>query len=167
MVITSIFQAGLDGYQRINIRSYLLMGGVIIHLLLCFILAPTYGLIGLAYARIVQNSAILLSTWLLLRRHLPLLPIFPYNWSNNIFKEIIGYGMNFQLISVTSILYDPITKALLSKFGGLSMLGYYEMASRLVQQFRALIVSANQVIVPTIADLKEKTPERIQGTKLL
>jgi len=166
MVITSIFQAGLDGYQRIDMRSYLLMGGAIIHLLLCFVLAPTYGLIGVAYARIIQNTAILLSTWVLLKKHLPSLPIFPSNWSKNIFKEIIGYGINFQLISVTSMFYDPITKALLSKFGGLSMLGYYEMASKMVQQFRALIVSANQVIVPTIADLKEKTPEKIQSVYL-
>jgi len=166
MVITSIFQAGLDGYQRIDLRSYLLMGGAIIHLLLCFILAPTYGLIGVAYARIIQNSAILLSTWVLLKKHVPSLPIFPSNWSKNIFKEIIGYGINFQLISVTSMFYDPITKALLSKFGGLSMLGYYEMASKMVQQFRALIVSANQVIVPTIADVKERTPERVQSIYL-
>ncbi len=166
MVITSIFQAGLDGYQRIDMRSYLLIGGAIIHLLLCFVLAPTYGLIGVAYARVIQNTAILLSTWVLLKKHLPSLPIFPSKWSKNIFKEIIGYGINFQLISVTSIFYDPITKALLSKFGGLSMLGYYEMASKMVQQFRALIVSANQVIVPTIADLKERTPERVQSIYL-
>jgi O-antigen/teichoic acid export membrane protein len=62
--------------------------------------------------------------------------------------------------------YDPITKALLSKFGGLSMVGYYEMANRMIQQFRALIVSANQVLVPSIADLQEKSPEKIRSVYL-
>lgn len=62
--------------------------------------------------------------------------------------------------------YEPTTKALLSKFGGLSMVGYFEMASRMVQQFRALIVSANQVIVPIIADFQEKNPERIRSIYL-
>jgi len=166
MAITSIFQAGLDGYQRIDLRSLLLMGGSIFHLFLCFILAPTYGLMGVAYARIIQNFTVLVSSWVLLKRCLPLLPIFPYNWNKKSFKEIIGYGVNFQVISTTAMFYDPITKALLSKFGGLSMVGFYEMASRMVQQFRALIVSANQVLVPSIAYLKEKTPEKIQSIYL-
>ena len=74
--------------------------------------------------------------------------------------------MTFQLISVITMFYDPITKVFLSKFGGLSMVGYYDMASRMVQQLRALIVSANQVLVPTIAGLKEKAPEKIQSVYL-
>lgn len=59
------------------------------------------------------------------------------------------------------MLYDPVTKGLLSKFGSLSMVGYYEMASRMVQQFRALVVSANQVLFPAIADLKERDPKKV------
>jgi O-antigen/teichoic acid export membrane protein len=166
MVITSIFQAGLDGYQRIDLRSLLLMGGAVLHLFLCFGLAPTYGLLGLAYARVVLNITILLISWLLLKKHLSILPVLPYRWDRGIFKEIIRYGINFQIISVTTMFYDPITKALLSKFGGLSMVGYYEMASRMIQQFRALIVSADQVLVPAIADLKEIIPERIRSVYL-
>lgn len=166
MMITSIFQSGLDGYQRIDLRSFLLMGGAVLNLLLCFILVPTYGLLGVAYARIIQYFTILFSSWILLKRCLPSLPILPYKLDRGMFKEIIGYGVSFQIISISQMLYDPITKALLSKFGGLSMLGYYEMASRMVQQFRALIVSANQVLIPAIADLKEKTPEKIQSVYL-
>ena len=161
MVVTSVFQSGLDGCQRIDLRSFLLMGGAIIHLVLCFVLAPTYGLIGVAYARVIQNIIILLSSWFLLRRCLPLLPILPYKWNINLFNEIVGYGINFQIISVSAMFYDPITKALLSKYGGPSLVGYYEMASRMILQLRALIVSANQVLVPVIADLKEEAPEKI------
>jgi len=128
----------------------------------CFILAPTYGLIGLAFARVTQNVIVLLSSWFLLRRYLPLLPVLPCKWSRKIFNEIIGYSINFQIISLFVMLYDPVTKALLSRFGGLSALGYYEMASRMIIQLRALIVSANQVIVPAIADLQERIPDKIQ-----
>jgi O-antigen/teichoic acid export membrane protein len=166
LMITSIFQAGLDGYQRIDLRSLLLMGGAAIHLLLCFFLAPIYGLIGVAFARVIQNITILFSSWLLLKRHITLPSFLKYKWDKNIFKEMIGYSINFQTISVTTMLYDPVTKGLLSKFGGISMVGYYEMASRMIQQFRALIVSANQVLVPAIADLKEKTPEKIKSVYL-
>ncbi|MFX0133322.1 MAG: oligosaccharide flippase family protein [Candidatus Hodarchaeota archaeon] len=163
MMIAGIFKAGLDGYQRFDIRSLLLMGGAILHLLLCFVFVPIYGLIGVAYARVLVNVLILVSSWLLLKRCLSVLPIFPYRWNKVLFREIIGYGINFQVISITAMLYDPITKALMSKFGGLSMVGYYEMANRMIQQLRALIISANQVIVPAIADLEEKSPEKIQS----
>jgi O-antigen/teichoic acid export membrane protein len=40
---------------------------------------------------------------------------------------------------------------LLTSFGGLSAVGYYEMASRLINQVRALIVNANQVMIPVVA----------------
>jgi len=166
MVITSIFQAGLDGYQRIDLRSTLLMAGAILHLLLCFIFAPTYGLMGVAYARVIQNITVLFSSWFLLKRCLPLLPIFCFKWNKSLFKEIIGYGLNYQVISISSMFYDPLTKALLSKFGGLSMVGYFEMASKMIQQLRLLIVSANQVLFPAIANLKEKIPEKIQSVYL-
>ena len=163
LMITSIFQGGLDGYQRIYFRNLLLVGGALLNVVLCYILAPKYGLAGVAYARVIQVLTILVCSWLLLKKCLPTLPLFPFKWNRSIFKEVIGYGVNFQIISISVMLCDPITKALLSKFGGLSMVGYYEMASRMVGQFRALIVSANQVLVPAIADLKEKTPERIHS----
>jgi len=166
MIVTSIFQSGLDGYQRIEIRSILLMGGALLHLLLCFMLAPRYGLMGIAYARVIQNFTILISSWILIKRYVPLLPIFPSKWNKNLFKEIIRYGMNFQVMTIAAILYDPTTKALVSKFGGISMVGYYEMANKMIKQFRALIVSANQVLIPVIADLKEKTPKKIQSVYL-
>jgi len=163
MATISIFQSGLDGYQRIDLRNFLLMGGAILNLLLCIMLVPVYGLIGVAYARIIQNITILLGSWYLLKRQLQLLPIFPYKWDKGLFKEIIGYGINFQVIFIARILCDTITKVLLSKFGELSMVGYYEMASRVIIQFRALIVSASQVLVPVIADINERTPKKIQS----
>ncbi len=160
VVVTSVFQAGLDGRQRIDVRSGLLMISSVLNLVMCFILVPAYGLLGVAYARVLQVSTIFLISWILLKRYVSL-PVIPYRWDKRLFREIVGYGISFQTISVTMMFYDPITKALLSKFGDLSMVGYYEMASRMVQQFRALIVSANQVLVPAIADLKERTPEKI------
>lgn len=164
--ITGVFQSGLDGFQRIYIRNILMISGSIFFAALCFIFAPEKGLIGLAYAQVINNSLILILSWILIKKFLPVLPIIPYQWNRRLFKEIIGYGINFQIISITAMFYDPITKALLSKFGGLSMVGYYEMANRMVQQFRALIVSANRVLVPSIADLQEKSPEKIRSVYL-
>lgn len=162
MTITSIFQAGLDGYQRFDLRSLILMGATLLYLILCFIFVPKYGLKGVAYAQVIQGVILLFGSWLMLRRCLPILPRIPYKFNKEIFKEIFFYGIKFQIITITAIFYDPITKVLLVKFGSLLMIGYYEMASKMIQQFRALIVSANQVLVPAIAALYEKIPEKIE-----
>ena len=164
--ITGVFQSGLDGFQRIYIRNFIVMGGSLFFAIICFIFARKYGLIGLAYAQIINNAMILILSWILIKRLLPVLPVIPYQWDKSLFKEIVGYGINFQIISISNMLYDPITKAFLSKFGGLSMVGYYEMANKMVQQFRSLIVSSNQVLVPAIADLQENNPERIRSIYL-
>ena len=162
MLITGVFQSGLDGYQRTDLRSVLLIGGATFHFLLGFVLVPTYGLMGLAYAQVIQTSIVLVGSWLLLKRYLPILPTIPCRWNYSLFREMIGYSISFQAISIAQMLYDPVTKWLLTRFGGLVMVGYYEVASRMVLQFRALIVAGNQVLVPAVADLQEKKPEATQ-----
>jgi O-antigen/teichoic acid export membrane protein len=161
LMVTSIYQSGLYGCQLITQRNGILVIESISHLILCVYLAPRYGLLGLAYARIIQNAVTLMASVLLLKRHLPELPIFPHCWDKKLFKEMIGYATSFQVISLLTMLADPVTKALLARFGSISMVGYFEMASKLVQQFRALIGSANQVLVPTFAHLKQLEPHRI------
>ena len=71
-------------------------------------------------------------------------------------------GPIFQIVSIVGMMFEPVTKGLLSRYGGLAMVGYYEMASRMVLQFRIMIVSADQVLVPVIASLQETAPDRIR-----
>jgi O-antigen/teichoic acid export membrane protein len=162
MLIAGVFKSGLDGYQQIYLRNMLLMASGLFHLFLCFVIVPTHGLMGLAYARVAQNGLVLVGSWTLLKRKLSILPVIPYHFDRKLFKEMIGYGLNFQVISVSQIISEPIVKALLTKFGSLSMTGFYEMASKMILHLRELIVAAYQVIVPVIADLQEKEPEIIQ-----
>jgi O-antigen/teichoic acid export membrane protein len=163
LIVTSIFQSGLDGVQRIDLKGFLLIAGSIVNLIFCYVLVPPYGLVGVAYARVIENSGIFIGSWFVLKRKFSVLPTIPYKWDRNLFKEMLNYGINFQIISVTAILHDPITKAFLSKFGSLSMVGYYEMASKMMWHLRGLLVSATQVIVPAIANMQEKIPDQIRS----
>ena len=153
--VAGVIQSGLDGCQRIDLRAYLMMLGSGLFLGLALVLVPGYGLIGLACAQILQGLFLVAFGWYLLRRSMPVLPIFPLYWSRRHFIEMLGYGANFQLISLMQMLYEPTTKLLLTNFGGLSVTGYYEMASRMVTQFRTLLASGNQVLVPVIAEIQE------------
>jgi len=159
--LASVFIGGLEGCQRFDVRSALQGGGVVLQLLLCLVLAPRYGLPGVAYTAVLLNASVLLASWLLLKRSLPSLSFPPVGWSPKFFKELAGYGVRFQAISLVAQFHDPVTKGLISRFGGLAFLGYYEMANRLVTQVRALVVSANQVVVPHFAKLNETAHQDI------
>ena len=116
--------------------------------------------LGLAYAQVIQGLFVLVLGWSTLRRRLSSLPLIPYQWSSKLFGEIFRYGVKLQVGTAAQMLFDPATKMLLSKFGGLELVAYYEMANRMVQQLRNLIVSANQVLVPVFAG-SEASPKRI------
>lgn len=157
-----VLQGCLDGYQRIDLRSALLTVGSLTYLLLAFILVPQRGLVGLAQAQVLQAGLLLAGSWLLLKHLLPALPVLPYRWSKDAFKEMLGYSLNLQIISASKLLFEPLTKILVMNFGGAAVAGYFEFAYRMVFQLRALIVTAHQAIVPTIADLQERQPALVK-----
>lgn len=162
IVVSGVFQSGMDGHQKVYLRNYLLIAAMVLNFSACLLLVPRYGLMGVAYAQVFQSGLMLVASWVVLKKLMPLLPLVPWRWDRKLFAEMVAYGVNFQVITVSTMLYDPLTKSLLAKFGGLATTGYYEMASRLTQQVRALIINANQVLVPTIANLLEKDPGSIR-----
>jgi O-antigen/teichoic acid export membrane protein len=125
-------------------------------------LVPHYGLLGLAFGQVAQAALLMILSWIALRRELSLLPLLPINWSKKVFKEIFGYAINFQINSIAILLFDPLTKLLMSKYGGLTSAAYYEMASQLVVKLRALLISANQALVPEVAELHETSPHKLK-----
>lgn len=154
-VLISVVHSGLDGCQRIDIRKTVFMLGNFLYLGLSFVFIGRYGILGLAYSQVVQGVFVLAVSWLLLYRILSSLPLFPACFSRKLFNEIFRYGLNFQMLSIISLLIDPIIKALLSRYGGTSVLGYFEMANKMITKFRSLLVNANQVLVPVYAAAQE------------
>lgn len=158
-----IVYASIDGFQRVDLRNVILMVGVAAFLGAAFVLVPTRGLVGLAQAQLIQAATVLVASWVVLRRLLPELPLLPFRWSRRAFSEMIGYSMRFQVISITLLLLEPLTKSLLAKFGTVSAVGFFEMANRLALQLRAFIVTAHTALVPTLTDISETTPELLRG----
>jgi len=162
MALVAITMGAFDGYQRMEIRSGLSTGSTIIYAIFAAFLVRKYGLLGLAYAQILQYLCVYFFGVVILRAFVPL-PFIPRVWDRGLFREMIRYGASLQLISLSQMAYGPTTKALLASFGGLSMVGYYEIAERLVIQLRSLIVAAHRVLVPIVAELTEVAPKRIQS----
>lgn len=159
--VAMVFLSGLQGFQRMDLRAAVMIAGQVLMLILAILLIPQHGLTGLAEAQIAQGVFLLLASWAILRQRLPELGWLPTRWSRKAFLEIIGYGVNVQLASLFTMLLDPVTKALMAKFGGASAAGYFEMANQVVLKVRALIVMANQAIVPKVTHMAELTPHRL------
>ena len=164
--VAGVFQAALDGCQQAGVRNLLMMAGNVLFFACVIFFVPPFGLEALAYSQVAQSLLLLIANWIVLRFHMGRLPLVPWRWSKLRFKEMFSYSLNFQLAMAAIMLCDPVTKLLMSRFGGLSAAAYYEMATQLAVRARSLLVSANQVLVPVVAELHESAPERLRETYL-
>jgi len=160
LLVVGVISGGLDGCMRMDLRSILMGGSSLVYLGLTILLVPRMGLRGVALAQFLQSVGLMVSMWWILRRQLPELSWFPWCWRYDLIRGMFSYGANFQVITFASMLFDPILKGLISRFGGLGALGNFEMASKLVLQGRSIIIEATRVLVPAVAALQEQNRER-------
>lgn len=158
---SGVFNSAIDGIQKNYIKSYIIIFSSIVLLVLSILLTPKFGILGLVYAQIGQAIFVLTLTYIFFIKLFQTPLNIRWNWDSMIFKEIFNYGFKIQIASILEMTLEPISKFLLSKFGGLTMVGYYEMAARLLVQLRSLITSATQVIIPVVAEAKENNPNNI------
>ena len=159
--LAGVCLAGLDGCHRADLRA--LIGAISspVLLLLAWLLVPTHGLVGLAWAQIVQGVFMAAIGWIVLRRQLPDLPSSPRYWRYAYVREMLRYGVTFQAMAILTMLYEPVAKVLMAALGGLAPAAYYDMAVRMVSQVRGLIISGIQVLVPKVADTHERSPDEV------
>ncbi len=157
--LAGIFLSTLDGFHYSSLRSLIYIISSFAFIIIGWQLLPFWGLTGIAIAQTIQAFINLVLSFWGINFVFKYFKILPFKWDRETFNHIFKFSINFQIISLCQLLYDPVTKFFLAKYGGLSSVGYYEMASRLVIQIRTLIVSANQVIVPTVASNNTKNTD--------
>lgn len=152
--VGNIWMNALDAYHRSGLRACVMIFSSLVFFLLAMVGVNYYGLMGLAAAQVVQGLVIVTVGWVVIRRVNCTLPVFPWRWKIARFREIFSYGLNFQINSVVALLFEPITKIFLGRYGGLSVAGYFEMAQQIVIKVRALVVESNRVIIPVYAGME-------------
>jgi O-antigen/teichoic acid export membrane protein len=163
-IIGSAFQSGLDGCNKISTRRKITTCCNLLYFALSIFFVHNYGIIGLAYSQIIQSLCVNFLCGFYLKKEMKIMSFSPVNWKKEIFLEIFSYGTKFQVISILVILSDPMIKFLLSKYGGLASVGYYEVAGKIVLKVRALIVNVNQVMIPLYAKFIELDCSQIVKT---
>lgn len=153
--IGSVWMAGLDGYLRSDLRAATMIACTLLHMAVAMASVAHFGLIGLAGAQVVQSVVLFVAGWLIVRSVARIDAWLPVCWRRARFREMLGYGVNFQINSLVMLLFEPITKVLLGRYGEVAAAGYFELAQRMVARVRALIVETNRVIVPVLAGMQD------------
>ncbi|MEA5461287.1 oligosaccharide flippase family protein [Arcicella sp. LKC2W] len=168
--ISSIIIGFIEGLNYTFVRSIILIIGFLVFVIFNFFLLPKYGIVGAAYAQIIQFLLICFLGLLFLFKKINLYSILI---SNKVclttIKKILLPSMNYQMSSLVMLFFDPVTKLALSKFGGISTVGYYEMANKLAMQLRNPFLSILQVTIPIFASFNAKLfiAEQVKLYKIL
>lgn len=141
----------IDGIGRADMRAAIMIASYVVQLALVWWWLPLFGLSGLALAQLAQYGFITLASRALLRRHISELGWLPRHGSRAVARQMIGYGTKLQLSALGLLLADPLLRLLINHYAGLSLLGLYELASKLVVQLRALLASAMMPLIPQFA----------------
>ena len=157
--LSMVVQSALDGCQKMVSRAVIVTFGQFVMLFLSFLFVPKYGLEGLAYAQCMQSLFLSIVGWITLRFTLFNLSILPIQWDRLIFREMIAYCLTLQLGTALMLFFDPLTKCFMAKFGGPVSAGYFEIANQVVIRIRAVVVAANQAVVPVVTQLLESNNE--------
>lgn len=149
----NVFLAAIDGCQRMDLRACLQIGASLIQLGMTWYVLPRSGVMGLGLVQVVQAGALLAASlvtiaWLLRR------PLRDYlGFQRARFRELLLYGGGLQVAAVAQLLFEPLLKVLLTSYSGLALTGYFDIANRIVLQFRSVIVAAYSALVPHVAAL--------------
>ncbi|GAA4749352.1 hypothetical protein GCM10023350_38050 [Nocardioides endophyticus] len=147
--VSTTAQGLMDGTSRSYARAAVVMSSSLVYLAVVIVGLPSHGVVALAYGTLAQQACVvvaLLTYISYLSRGLSSGMRTPSNVG-----EVARYNLKMHVLTLPTLAYEPLAKALLDMFAGLSAIAYYEIANRLLQQVSALVHAANQAIVPVVA----------------
>jgi O-antigen/teichoic acid export membrane protein len=164
MGVASATTGAIVGQQRSDQKSMITIAGLVLQFLASVALIRYGGLRAVAWAQIAQYALIISLGWMLFLRNYRGAWSFrlPHHWDRKVFRELLGFGAKLQAATIISFLLDPTVKFLMSTYGGLEALGFFEMAQRMVLQVRQIIVMPNQALMPGFVHLMETQPQRVE-----
>lgn len=150
--VGNVFLSILEGCQRSDLRATIQISSSLVQLAAALWLVPHAGLLSLGPIQVIQSAFVLFVSAILAAQQLDQPFAMWLGWDRSRVRELVRYGGGTQIAAVGQLLFDPTVKLLLTVFGGLAFTGYYEMANRMILQFRSVIVSAFNTLVPFMAN---------------
>lgn len=130
------------------------MTSTVVLMVVTYSLTTKLGITAFGIAQLAQAIFLLVISTMALSKQMPSDKLFPV-WSRHAFQEMLSYSAQVQVGSIAALIYEPLVKVVMAKFGGLGSLATYEVALRLVTMSKNLIVAANQSLVSAFANITE------------
>ncbi len=150
--IAAVVLQSLIAARRADLKTGIVVAAELIQLLVAALAVARWGLWGMLAAQLARNAVLLLGglAAAVVQFRIPVSAFLRPD--RDVLRELLGFGLRLQSISVIAFLYEPATKFLLGRFGGLDIVAWFDMASRLIQQGRAVIVAGNYNAVPHLTE---------------
>lgn len=154
--IANIFNGGLRGLHLGYLNSYLLIISNAVQMILIISLVPKIGLKGLALGQLGQYFFLMTTAYICMNRHIrkyKSMSWLPIYFRRNKFKELINFSIKAQAVSLLNGLFEPLSKFLVGHTAGLSILGLYELAYKIVSLPRNAVVAGVLGVMPAVTNL--------------
>lgn len=148
--ILGVLQGLHLGYRR----SQLSVLGTLIQLVAVVILAPGYGLVGLALAQILQHAIVAVLGWSVAQRALGG-DFLPWRFDRAAFRAMLGYSLQAQAVNIANGLIEPVSKMLVGHFGGMTSQALFELAYKTVLLPRSLVGAGAGAAAPALTALHQ------------
>lgn len=147
--VTAVTGASLTSLDRSDQRSIFAIIGTLIQCLVTMILIGNYGLKAVALSQILQGIFVSVASWVAISCRLGSKRSRSYIGERIAeIRPLFSYGLKLQGLSIASALHEPAVKYVLTSTGGITALGLFEFAFRLITQLRQLIASPSQNFLP-------------------
>ncbi len=149
LLLGNVYTAILSGLHRMDWVHAIQIGGSVISGVGSVLAIKMHG--GLA-AILLSNAAAALVIWLAaiflarsaIRIHWTILP----QTTSSAFRSIFGFGVFLYVAALSSLLMEPSVKGLLTRYGNLELVSYFELASRIPLQARTLFLNVTYPLLP-------------------
>jgi O-antigen/teichoic acid export membrane protein len=155
--LNGVTLSGIMGVQRADIKSKIVIGGLVVQIAFVIFTIRDYGLLSLAWGQMLQYGMVTVVGRFVLMRLTPgaNLGIIPHRVSRAAMKDLFSFGMKLQATSLVAFVFEPFVKLILSSTAGLEALGLFEMASRIVIQVRHIAYVPMQSLVSAFVHVRK------------
>jgi O-antigen/teichoic acid export membrane protein len=119
------------------------------------------GIAGLAWAQLVQHGLTILIAWVIARQRVNITAIVPLGFSLSTFREMFRFSVNAQVANIANGLFEPLTKILIGHYGGMRVLGIYELAFKTLWLPRTAIIGGVSAMMPALTTLLKFEPDKV------
>lgn len=148
--VSTAVQGLADGLGQAHVRSAVVIVASLVFYGVVAVTLDGHGVVSLAWAALVQQSLVVVVLLaLVLRECRP--SRTTWRWAPSRWREMRAFNLKLQLMTLPALALEPLAKLLLGAFAGFSAVATYEVVNRLMQQVNAVILAANQAVVPLVA----------------